>query len=189
MIVAAKTSPGRPRRWSTVLAGPTACCSMVTGSHLLLRGTLRWLDTCSFYEGRKSRPDASGLLMLAGLVVVVVGAVLAAVWSDRSGPVIRLAAAPVAAATTGALLFQLGVTAAAPWGENLTLFGMVTAASAALVPPRTPWWAGGVVAGGAVAAAFGDVPMPGLLLAALVLGAASSAEVWRIRPASGTKHR
>jgi hypothetical protein len=125
---------------------------------------------CSEAENLHTANVLGWLGLLAGIVALGVPPLLA----RATRPIIRAAAAVPLALAVGALLYVLGVPAAARWGENLTLFAMAGAATALLVPPTVRAHAG-LLVGAVVASSFGDVPFPSLLVAgcAVVVGYAS----------------
>ena len=69
----------------------------------------------------------------------------------------------------GLVLAGSGFASSVRPAENVTLLLMVVAIVVVLVPPAAIRWYLGVLVGGIIAAAFGDVPLPGLALGLLGL--------------------
>lgn len=155
------------------------------GSSLMLAGGMaihgvRLLATC--YLAKCSEQKASGSVNSA--IVVLSGAYLALVGSVVGTRAISQSR-PSAARSAAAFALGLGVGLCAVlvgnwlggWTENVGLFATIGAFTVVLVPPRTPRWFVGVVLGTSVAAAFGDVPLPGVPLALGVLAIGSLLDV------------
>jgi hypothetical protein len=165
-----------------IAAGPLAALCSVVGPALVIRGALRWFKLCFFGECSTADEGPFGLgFLVLGVVATLGGAVLAAWWSGRRALGWRAALALPAALVVGVALHGSGLTKIAPYGENVTLYGMAMAGMGLVVPPRTPWWVAGAIGGAGVASLFGDVPLPGVLLGVLTLGITSSAEAYAER--------
>jgi hypothetical protein len=148
----------------------------------VILGFLRWFELCFFGECSTAEEGPFGFAFLVlGLLVTLGGAVLAAWWSDRRAVGWRAALALPSGLVAGVALYGSGLTRVGPWGENVALLSMAVTGMALVVRPRTPWWVAGALAGAGVASLFGDVPLPGVLLGALIVGMASSGEAYARR--------
>ncbi len=157
------------------LAGATALAgaSAIGAVGALIRGFELSLSLCAF--GGCDEPEDSALggwLLLAGVAIAAMGLFVAPRLARSDRPLARAAVAVGAALLFGGFLFAVGFPGVAPWAENVTLYGMMVAVVVLLVPPRGAIAIGGVLVGALVAAAFGDVAMPGLGVALIVVVAA-----------------
>ena len=150
------------RSAGVLLAGSCGLAAPV----LLLRGFDLAFSMCGLGGCTESEDaDLGGALFLIGSALVVIGLVAAPRIANSPQPWVRAAVALPISVIVGSLLFVVGLPGAARWGENVTLFAVVVAALAALVPLGSPRSITGILVGAGVAAAFGDVPLPGLAFA------------------------
>ena len=118
-------------------------------------------------EGREDDSWAS-LVMLVGLLTPVL-ALGGLAWANRPRTTpARAAVAVPAALLCGFALYRLGFADLGRWAENVSLFAMVATVAGIAVPPTSRRWWVAALGGAVVAGAFGDEPMPGILVAAIV---------------------
>lgn len=104
-----------------------------------MRGVDLSFSMCAM--GGCSEPESSGtggLFLLGAGGIVLAGLLAAPHLAGASRPWLRSAAALPAATATGLVLLLLGVPSLGPWAENVTLFAVVGAALAVMVPPGRP---------------------------------------------------
>jgi len=143
----------------------TAACA-IGAVALLASGLDLGLRMCAM--GGCSQPKDEGLgelLLFGGALLALIGLFVPPRITRSSQPTLRGAVALPAALVVGLVLAWSGVADISRPAENVTLFLMVIVVIVVLVPPKGISWLVGIVIGAGVAAAFGDVPLPGLAVA------------------------